>query len=397
MNLRSVPIEAVTKDHLRSLVEEGVAELRSIEYKRELPGEDYEDKKEFLADVSSFANSGGGDIVFGIIETGGVPQALAGFETADVDAEMSRLEESLRSNVEPRIEGLRMQPIALGGGRHALILRVPRSPGRPHVVHYKKHWRFYGRGETGKFPMNYAQVRQAFLSSGNTEDRITRFRDERLRKIRSGETPVPIEGKARAVLQLVPFSAFDSPAQEITLDTRRPPLNQGLLQALSWGGSLYHNFDGVLADAQTAGGKIGGYAQLFRSGVLEAVDNIVFNEGTDGSAIASVYFEKSLIEGTQRYLELLHGLGVQPPALLMLSLTGVKGYEMLVGSMLASYGLRPIDRDDLILPAARIDDLRPDRAGVELLLRPLLDAVWNACGRAGSPNFDEEGCYRERR
>lgn len=91
MNLRSVPIEAVTKEHLRSLVEEGVAELRSIEYKRELPGEDYEGKKEFLADVSSFANSGGGDIVFGIAETGGVPQALVGFETADVDAEMNRL------------------------------------------------------------------------------------------------------------------------------------------------------------------------------------------------------------------------------------------------------------------------------------------------------------------
>lgn len=146
-----------------------------------------------------------------------------------------------------------MRPIPLGGGRHALILRVSRSPARPHVVHFKKHWRFYGRGETGKFPMNYAQVGQAFLSSGNTEDRITQFRDERLRKIRSGETPVPIEGKARAVLHLVPFSAFDSPDQEITLDTRRPPLNQGLLQALSWGGSLYHNFDSLLADAQMAG------------------------------------------------------------------------------------------------------------------------------------------------
>ena len=71
MNLRSVPIEAVTKEHLCSLVVEGVAELRSIECKRELPGEDYEDKKECLADVSSFANTGGGDIVFGIAETGG--------------------------------------------------------------------------------------------------------------------------------------------------------------------------------------------------------------------------------------------------------------------------------------------------------------------------------------
>lgn len=397
MTLRSVPIEAVTEEHLRSLVERGVAELRSIEYKRQLPGGKDEDRREFFADVSSFANANGGDIVYGVAETGGVPQDVRGFEADDADAEMNRIEEMMRGGIEPRIEGYGLQPVRLSAGGYALVLRLPRSPSRPHVVTFKNLWRFYSRGATGKFQMNYAQVRAAFLSSGNTEDRIARFRDERLRKIRSGETPVPIEGKARAVLHLVPLSAFDSPAEEIGLDTRRPPLERGLLQALSWGGSLRHNFDGLLADAQMVGGKIGGYAQLYRSGVLEAADNIVFSEGADGPAIASVYFERSLIEATERYLELLRGLGVRPPVLLMLSLTGVKGYEMLVGYGFAGYGLRPIDRDDLVLPAVRLEYLEQDRSGVELLLRPLLDAVWNACGRAGSPNFDGEGRYRERR
>lgn len=99
------------------------------------------------------------------------------------------------------------------------------------------------------------------------------------------------------MLHLIPLSAFDSPTEEIELDTRRPPLNRGLLHAFSWGGPLHHNFDGALAEAQMAGGKIGGYAQLYRSGVLEAVDNIAFNEGTDGSEIASVYFEKFMLSG----------------------------------------------------------------------------------------------------
>jgi hypothetical protein len=160
---------------------------------------------------------------------------------------MNRLEESMRDGITPRIEEIGLQPMALEDGKHALVLRVPRSPRRPHVVTYKNHWKFFSRSTTGKFQMNYPQVRQAFLSSGETEDKIRGFRDKRLRQVGSGETPVEIQGRARVVLHLVPFSAFDSPSPTFELDMRRSPLNEGLLQALSWGGSPRHNCDGVLA------------------------------------------------------------------------------------------------------------------------------------------------------
>jgi hypothetical protein len=87
------------------------------------------------------------------------------------------------------------------------------------------------------------------------------------------------------------------------------------------------------------------------------VDNLVFNEGEEGSEIASIYFEKVLIKGVGRYLELLRGLSVQPPVLLMLSMTEVRDYEMLVQGPFASYGLRLIDRNKLIFPEARVYDL----------------------------------------
>jgi predicted HTH transcriptional regulator len=73
VTLRSVPVETVTRDHLRSLVDDGVAELRSIEYKQELPGNSDQDKRKFLSDVSSFANANGGDLVYGISEAIGIP------------------------------------------------------------------------------------------------------------------------------------------------------------------------------------------------------------------------------------------------------------------------------------------------------------------------------------
>ena len=44
------------------------AERRTLEYKQELPLESDEAKREFLSDIASFANSGGGDILYGIVD-----------------------------------------------------------------------------------------------------------------------------------------------------------------------------------------------------------------------------------------------------------------------------------------------------------------------------------------
>jgi len=82
MTLMSIPIDSITEDHLRSLIEDQVMELRVIEYKQELPGKRPEDKRVFLADVCSFANSAGGDLVYGMTENGGMPRELPGFEQA---------------------------------------------------------------------------------------------------------------------------------------------------------------------------------------------------------------------------------------------------------------------------------------------------------------------------
>ncbi len=66
MILRAV--NDITENDLLALISDGVAEGRSIDYKRELPGNSDGDKKEFLADASSFANTEGGDLVFGMLE-----------------------------------------------------------------------------------------------------------------------------------------------------------------------------------------------------------------------------------------------------------------------------------------------------------------------------------------
>lgn len=390
MTLRSVPIEEISQGHLRTLVDDDVAELRTIEYKRELPGSTSDDKKEFLADVSSLANANGGDLVYGVNEENGIPIEVPGFETDDIDAVILRLEASIRDGISPRIQGLTSQPVPLASGRHALVIRIPRSFSRPHVVTYRNHWKFFTRSSAGKHQMDIDEVRGAFLASEGVADKVRSFREERLRLIISDAAPVSLEGDARAVLHLVPLSAFDLPTPALDLDLQHSALRSGLLCPISWGGILRHNFDGLISAAQRAGGAFNGYAQLFRSGAVEAADHEVFGIDNGHPIIAHEYFEQSVIEATAKNLELQRQLGVTPPVLVMLSLTGVKGYRMLVDA-LSRHHAQPVDRDDLIVPETMIEDSWPDRSGVERLLRPMFDAIWNACGFSGSPNFDDTG------
>jgi hypothetical protein len=62
-------LQAVTADDIQAVIENGVREDRHIDYKRSLPDKTKDnDRKELLADVSAFANTSGGDILFGVDE-----------------------------------------------------------------------------------------------------------------------------------------------------------------------------------------------------------------------------------------------------------------------------------------------------------------------------------------
>ena len=100
---------AVDKAAIDALVTNGVSESRTLEYKEIISASTDADKREFLADVSSFANASSGDIVFGIIKYGdannkptGVPASADGLGGV-TDPEILRLETIIRDGIEPRM------------------------------------------------------------------------------------------------------------------------------------------------------------------------------------------------------------------------------------------------------------------------------------------------------
>jgi hypothetical protein len=202
MTLVNIPLDSVTEAALQGLVYNQVSELRVIEYKSELPGGTDDHKKEFLSDVCSFANVSGGDLVYGIMEEAGLPEALVGVNLSDADAEIRKLENLIRDGIEPRIPGVSSRAISLTNGNSVLVIRVPRSFAKPHVVNFKRRWRFYTRSSAGKYPMNVGEVRSAFVLSESIAERIRSFRADRLSLITADQGPAPISDSAKTCVAL---------------------------------------------------------------------------------------------------------------------------------------------------------------------------------------------------
>ena len=207
--------EAIGKEDIEVLVANAVFEGRTIEYKEQLPGGTDEDRREFLADASSFANAGGGDLIYGIREKRdangkptGLPEAAEGLAGANADAEKRRLEEMLRSGIDPRVPAIRQKHIDGFPAGPVIVLRIPKSWAAPHMVTFKNLSRFFSRTSAGKQQLDVREVRAAFAASESLGDRMTAFRSDRVAKLLASEGPLPMEPNPVVILHLLPVSAF---------------------------------------------------------------------------------------------------------------------------------------------------------------------------------------------
>ena len=180
-------LEDITAEMLDGLVANSVREKHNIDYKVSTYGTKDTDRKEFLADVSSFANTVGGDLVIGIEEKNGLPVRIPGAATENIDHEIQRLQQMILYGLEPRLTGVEMHPVPLSNGNHVLVVRVPHSWNAPHRIVLKGYDKFYARDTNGKHPMNVDELREAFTLSDRVEQRIRGFRRDRFQAIKANQ------------------------------------------------------------------------------------------------------------------------------------------------------------------------------------------------------------------
>lgn len=367
-----------TEADLNRLIVDKVREGRAVEYKLELPGNTDSDKREFLADISSFANTSGGDIYFGVREEDGLPVELVGLDVPDPDALTQRLENMIRDGLEPRILPPRYHLVELGHSRAVLMVTIPRSWASPHAVRATS--KFWARNSAGKYPLDVSELRREFLASGLLIERMRTFRRDRVSRIEAGESPLGRSNAAKSVLHLIPLQSFAS--------TTLPTLSSDLIEKPGFplipgdANDLRHNFDGLIHSAiDHASGNLFAYTQVFRDGCFEAVDTNLFSQ--ERKILYGGPFEERVSNVLRFYLGILERAGVQLPVYVALTLLGVEGYGIFPRN---EHNYRTlgsaIDRPELLIPETAVEDYGVNPRST---LQPLFDIVWNAAGWPGSP------------
>ncbi len=396
MTLMHIPLEEIQESHLRELIDAGVVESLHIDYKRDTYGTNDECKAEFLADVSSFANASGGDIVIGINEDRGVPHSFAPFK-GDAEAEGIKLGQIARSGLQPRVSNLLIRSVPVNGGC-VLVVRVPRSYNGPHRIVFKNKNRFCSRSSGGKFDPDVDELRAMFTFAPRLTEQIESLRADRVSKISSGQIPVKLSPGIQLVVHIVPFSSFNT---RQTLDIIKANQNRDLFVPLGCDdrGESFVNFDGilVLSGYLRDDKKQKAYTQVFRSGIIEAV--MAFEPGDGNRRIVSAnYIEHFVVRATKNYLSALGTLDIKPPFAILISLLGVNGAIIRTGDNYAD-SERPnvrIPHDQLHFVEAVFESIPVDLKECGQTLRPVLEQLANTAGLASSPSFDDSGKWKER-
>jgi len=392
-----VALADLTFANIEGLIRDGVREDKTIEYKREIP----RDRAELLKDVSAFANTSGGDLFFGVEEEKGVPTRIAGLALGDADAEVLRLLQIIQTGLQPPLvlSSLDCKVVPHSGGTQVIVLRIPKSLAGPHQI--RETYVFWGRTSGGNYRLDTGELRRAFVSSAALTDSVIEYRAQRIARIKAGSTAVAVEPGPKIILHLLPASAF-SPGETSEISLTHPILKAftALEDPQGWGakGSSI-DLEG-LTNYAGANEPYRAYTQVQRSGIVEAVRGLALREiKVEGggrvrsriNAIWADFYEPLIFQAVPEYLKLLGELGVPFPIFMFLALTDVGGHHILASQQVehrGSSGLfihiddlqgHPINREDLLLPPAVIEDSTAD-ARQKLIHN--LEMIWNAAGTA---------------
>jgi hypothetical protein len=158
-----------TKSDLDRLVLDKIQESLTLEYKdaRAL-GKTDSQRNELCKDVSAFANSAGGQIIYGIEEKGHHPTRVQDSDSIDcADITREWVEQVIDSKVHPRIQNLGIQPIDVAPGRVAYVITIPQAT--TNAPHQAPDHRYYYRQNFRLVPMEDYQVRDTIRRATTPE------------------------------------------------------------------------------------------------------------------------------------------------------------------------------------------------------------------------------------
>jgi hypothetical protein len=135
-----------TIEKINQYISAGVEESIHLDYKQ-LASLSKESGRidEMIKDITAFANSDGGDVIYGVIEDKNTHKPIA-VDSSTLNSGINRewIDNTLDSHIEPKIDGLLITPIDnLDSGNQLFVISIPKSHRAPHMARDHKYYKRY--------------------------------------------------------------------------------------------------------------------------------------------------------------------------------------------------------------------------------------------------------------
>ncbi len=383
-------ITDISLSDLQDLIDNKRLEDKVIEYKQELNINTDGQKKEFLYDVSSFSNTNGGDIIFGIMSKDGLPTEIVGIscKSNEVDPLKQKIDNIIIYGLKPRLPSFTIHIVNINEEKICLVIRLAKSWYAPHAVTFDNTFRFYARNSSGKYPLDVDELRYAFLRGEETKEKLARLISERYTKILDNDGIYKLKGRSIITLHIVPIEAVDNHAkfsikEQNSISTK--------LMTLGNGGNHFINAHGVgLLNGYFKDNS--GYSMLFTNGLIEYVESGVLSRfGNDErKSIPSTYIEREVIKCVNRGRMVLNEIGLVHPYYVYLSFFNVKDFHLEVNHRFMLFEDTVNIENNIIINPIEIGDYNMSS---DKVLQPLFDSLWNAFGHTHCLDYDQNGKF----
>lgn len=242
--------------------------------------------------------------------------------------------------------------------------------------------------------MDVNELRLSFNSGLDLEKRIDDFKMSRYYEILSNKYNKLINDSPIFVIHYIPLSALND-TNHLSINEIKQAMNKANSMALGYGYSKRITLDGIAMDYKED--KRSSFALYKNNGVIEkATTNFFKKEYT----VTSIYPNPviDMINGYQILTKVISdfnevkeyyiSVGINAPVIITCSILNAQGFTIPTRDWYEILG--KIDRDVLMIDNLYVENLNNE---TELILKPVFDSIYNACGYEKCPAYDSNDNY----